>query len=195
MKMLLKSLLLSGLLISAAAFAVSAQTFDRAPLDAAAASAKANGVDWSKPFTLNVSAVIGRDGKFDARKTSFSGASGDAKTVAAAKKYVAALGESGWFSYLTAQGIDNISANVKSTANQFSVGISSVQTTPERAKTMAAGLNGFISMAANASRNGNGQLGAGEMTLLANSTSTADGKNVRIKVALPAADFRRIAAR
>ncbi len=202
MKILLNSiLLLGGVIISLAAFPVFGQNqraeivINKKPLKEFAASVKAKKLDWTKPFLVEVETGLTKDGKFDKEKTKFTKTEGDAETVEAVKRAFEAAGESGWFGYLSQQGIKEIKISVAQNSENFSALIFFEEPSPERARTLSSGLNAMVNAALMADKNGWKKLGADEKKLLSGAEVTAREKTVNINVSLAASDFQEMVRR
>lgn len=198
MKRLLKSIfLLCGVSLSLAAFPVFGQTseINKQPLRDLAIYAKDKNVDWSKPFSVEMTGVLTKDGKLDAAQTKFVRAEGDPQTLEIVKRGFEAFSDSGWFGYLKIQGIEKIAAAAQQTAETFSVSIVSPQPTRERAKTLASGFKLVIQAALLLDKNGTKKLGDDEKKLLNGAMVTSDAKNVTINLSLPSRDFREMVQR
>jgi hypothetical protein len=140
-----------------------------------------NEIDLSQNFKVVTGGVITKEGKLDINKDKKTKqpillAEGNEQMVDIAKQAIAAISDSGWLGYLRNQGVDKINFTVVQDNDNLQVIIVSDQPTPERAKTMASGLNGIIQAALLADKNNFKKLGDDERTLLSNATVTDSGK-------------------
>ena len=200
MKRFIKSIfLLCGLILCLAAFPVFGQEgsgefeINRKPLKDFAASVKGKNIDWTKPFLVEAETVLTKEGFFD--KTKFTKTEGDAETVEAVKQAFEAVGESGWFGYLSQQGIKEIKIAAAQTSENFSVSIVSEQLTVARANTISSGMNAVVTFALMADKNGLKKLGDDEKKLLNATRVTTQEKTVNINVSLAAGDFQEMVRR
>jgi hypothetical protein len=127
--------------------------------------------DINKPFAVAMNGFITKDGKLDKKKSTYdvSKESGDEVMRNVAKSAIEKLGESGYFGYLRALGVEKISFTLVQDGEKISVVLTSDQPSEERAKTVASGLNSSISI-------GKMTAGEDEKKLLNGAVVTAKGK-------------------
>jgi hypothetical protein len=150
--------------------------------DSVATKWAAKEVDLNQPFSIVLNAFLDKDGKLDPKKSKFDPTkqTGDPKIGEVAKSALAALAESGYLTYLHSLAVDQMTVTVAQDDKQITVSISSAQKTPERAKTISSGINGYISIGKITAKNP-----SDERTLLDGASVTADGKNFVLNFALP----------
>ena len=131
-------------------------------------------VDLSKNFSVTLNAVIAKDGTLDTAKSKFDTTKdqGDPAMVNTAKEAMQALGMTGFLQYLSGLGIDKAVVTLTQDDNQISVQIASPAKSPERAKTLASGMNGIILVGKATAKNP-----STERTLLDGAQVATDGKN------------------
>lgn len=166
--------------------AVTAVEINKKPLadvaDDVAAKWDAKQIDLNQNFTVVLNGVLTKDGKIDREKSKFdvSKQTGDPKMIDVGKAAMEALGDSGYLTYLKLLGVDKITATLLQDDNHITVVITSGQKTPERASTIASGINGVIMF---------GKIKVGnpsdERTLLDSAKVTSDGKNFILNFAIP----------
>jgi hypothetical protein len=202
MKRFLNSIfLLGGLILSLAAFFVVGQektadvVIDKKPLQDFAAYVEEKRLDWTKSFLVEAETGLTKDGKFDREKTKFTKTEGDADLVEAVKKAFQSVGDSGWLGYLSMQGLKDFKLSAAQNSENFSALIVFEQPTPERARTLSSGLNGIVTAALGADKNGLTKLGDDEKKLLNGTKVTSEGKTVTINVSLTAGDFQEMVRR
>jgi hypothetical protein len=200
MKKFAKSIsLLCGLILSLAASSAFGQKgsgefeINRKPLKDFAASVKTKSIDWTKPFLVEAETALNRDGRFE--QTKFTKTEGDTGIVAVVKQAFEAAGESGWFGYLSQQGMKEIKISAVQNAENFAVSIVSEQPTPERANTLSSGMNALVNFVLMADKNGLKKLGDDEKKLLNGAKVTAREKTVNINLSLAAGDFQEMIRR
>lgn len=168
---------------------------NKKPLKDFAEFARQKDVDWTKPFLVEAEIVLTKDGKFDNGKSKFTKSEGDAGVVGVVKRAFEAVGDSGWFGYLTNQDIKSVKLSAAQNSEIFSVSIILAQPTPERANVISSQVNTLVNAALLFDKNEVKKLGADEKKLLSNTRVTAEKKIVIINVSLPAADFRELVKR
>jgi hypothetical protein len=126
--------------------------------------------------------VFTKDGKLDKDKSKFdpSKQKGDPKMIEVGRNALLALADSGYLSYLSALGVDKVSAVLVQDDTQITVVLTSNQKTPERAKTIASGINGAIVIG-----KGTVQNPSDERTLLDGAKVSVDGNNFVLNFAIP----------
>jgi len=152
-------------------------------------------VDLTKSFLVQFDGTLTKDGKFDATKSKFVRTEGDAQTVQITKQAIEAVSDSGWFMYLRIQGIEKINLTVAQDDSQFSVNVISELPTPERAKTISAGLAGTIQAVLLLDKNGSRKLGEDEKLLLSNTKISNENKNFAMNIAIPKPTFHEMIQR
>lgn len=166
--------------------AVTTLEVNRKPLidfaDVVAAQWAAKQIDLNQPFTISLDGVLTSDGKLDPKKSKFDPTKekGDQKMINTAKEALEALGQSGFLTYLRSLGVDKVNIYVVQDDNQISAVITSSQKSPERAKSIASGLNNYISIGKIAAKDP-----SDELTLLKGATVTPDGSNFVLNFAVP----------
>lgn len=136
--------------------------------------------DINKPFAVAMNGFITKEGKLDKKKSTYdvSKESGDEAMRNVAKSAIEKLGESGYFGYLRALGVEKISFNLVQDGEKISVVLTSDQPSEERAKTVASGLNSSISI-------GKMTAGEDEKKLLNGAVVTAKGKTFILNFVIP----------
>ena len=150
-------------------------------------------VDLTQNFKVVAEGVLTPDGKFDVtedkrtkqKRTRVTIKEGNPEMIQITEQAIAAIGDSGWLGYLRNQGVEKIIFTVVQDNDNLQVIITSDQPTPERAKTMASGLNGIIQGALLADKNGFKKLGEDEKVLLSNAKVTESGKQFVLNFVLP----------
>lgn len=142
----------------------------------------ANELDISKDFQVVLNGVLAADGSLDLKASKFDVAQqkGDQKMIDVGKAALEALGKSGYLTYLKSLNVDKFSAKLVQDENNVTVIITSAQSTPERAKTIASGLNSYIMIGKVRVENP-----SDERTLLDGAKVTAEGKNFILNFAIP----------
>jgi len=97
-----------------------------------------------------------------------------------AKEALEAVGQSGFLTYLRSLGVEKINIYIVQDDKQISAVITSSQKTPEKARSMASGLNTYISIGKMAAKDP-----SDELTLLNGATVTPDGSNFVLNFAVP----------
>lgn len=144
-------------------------------------------LDITKPFAIEMSAVITDDGKLDRNASRFTAESGDPKMVGVAKEAIIAMGESGYFGYLLQAGISHPTIVVSQTAQTFTGSVRSSKNRFEAA-LVTSGVNGVIQVALAQQKD----MQPNEKVILRNTRASHDGGNIDITCTLPAADFQRM---
>ena len=142
----------------------------------------ANQIDLSQQFTVAMNGTLTNDGKLDPKKSRFdvSKEKGDQKMIDVAKEALEAVGQSGFLNYLRSLGVEKISIVIVQDDQQISAIITSSQKTPELARKVSSGANGYISIGKIAAKDP-----SDELTLLNGATVTADGNNFVLNFAVP----------
>ncbi|HTH51617.1 MAG TPA: hypothetical protein VL501_06775 [Pyrinomonadaceae bacterium] len=143
-------------------------------------------LDVTRPFSVEMNAVITPDGKLDRNASKFTAESGDPKMVGVAKEAIFAAGDSGYFSYVRQLGLDHARINLSQTNDTFQANVFGEQNAI-KARMTAAGVDMILSIAAGNERNG-----ANERLIIQNTHASAGGGGVNITCTLPAADFQRM---
>lgn len=167
--------------------AVTAVEINKKPLtdfaDDVGAKWDAKQVDLNQAFTVVMNGVLTTDGKLDRDKSKFDDTKqkGDPKMIDVAKAAIEAVGDSNFLSYLKSLNVDKISITLVQDDTEVTAIITSAQKTPERASSIASGLNGYISL---------GKIKfsdpkSDERTLLDSAKVTADGKNFVFNFVIP----------
>jgi hypothetical protein len=140
-------------------------------------------VDLTQNFKVVAEGFLTKDGKLDVTldknkqpRSRVTIKEGNPEMIAIAEQAIAAIGDSGWLGYLRNQGVEKINFTVVQNNDNLQVVITSDQPTPERAKTMASGLNGVIQGALLLDKNGVKKLGDDERVLLSSAKVTDSGK-------------------
>lgn len=151
-------------------------------LDEVADKSASNQIDLNQPFTVTLNGVLTKDGKLDPKKSKFdkSREKGDPKMIEVARRSLEALGQTGFLTYLRSLGVDNINIVLVQDDKQISAVITSSQKTPELARTISSGANGYITIGKMAAKNP-----SDELTLLNGATVTADGSNFVLNFVVP----------
>ncbi|HEY2846873.1 MAG TPA: hypothetical protein VGI80_03585, partial [Pyrinomonadaceae bacterium] len=142
-------------------------------------------IDVTKPFAVEMSALITGDGKLDKNASKFTSESGDAKMIEVAKQAIWAMGNSGYFGYLQQAGISQATLSVSQTAQTFTGKVHSSKSRFEAA-IMTSGISAMLSIARSQDMQPN------EKLIIENTRASHDGGNIDIICTLPAADFQRM---
>jgi Citrate lyase, alpha subunit len=142
-------------------------------------------IDVTKPFAVEMSAVIKDDGKLDKNASKFTSESGDPKMVEVAKQAIWAMGDSGYFGYLQQAGISQATLSVTQTAQTFTGSVHSSKNRFEAA-IVTSGINAALKIGLSQDMQPN------EKLILQNTRASHDGGNIDITCTLPAADFQRM---
>ena len=146
-------------------------------------------LDTNQPFKVVVEGVITKDGKFDRTidkktnkaKSGITLAEGDPQMVEVGKQALEAIGDSGWLGYLRNFGADNVKITLIQDGEKLYARVESDQKTPEKARTMASGVNAIMSLTKN-----NVKLGEDETIILNGAQKpTSDGKFFILEFQLP----------
>ena len=142
----------------------------------------ANQIDLNQQFTVALNGTLTNDGKLDPKKSKFdvSKEKGDQKMIDVAKEALEAVGESGFLNYLRSLGVEKISIVIVQDDKQISAIITSSQKTPELARKISSGANGYIAVGKMAAKDP-----SDELTLLNGASVTADGSNFVLNFAVP----------
>ena len=143
------------------------QDFGDAVLDKVTAKT----VDLTKPFTVVMQGAIGKDGKFDQKKSRFVKSDGDQEMINVAKSAIEAIGNSGLLTYLQKLGVENISFTLVQDDKQIYAVITSDQKSENRAKSVSSGLNAALTLGKPTIKE------ADTLTLLNAAKIEAQGKN------------------
>ncbi len=166
--------------------AVTAVEINKKPLtdfaDDVATKWAAKQIDLNQDFTMVLNAVLTKDGKLDAAKSKFDKTKekGDPKMIEVAKAALAAVGDSGYLSYLHSLSVDKLNVVVIQDNEKISVMITSPQKTAERASVVSSGLGGYILIGKATANNP-----SDERTLLDGAKATSDGKNFILNFEIP----------
>jgi hypothetical protein len=142
-------------------------------------------LDITKPFAVEMSAVITADGKLDKNASKFTSESGDPKMVEVAKQAIWAMGDSGYFGYLQQAGISQATLAASQTAQTFTGSIRSSKGRFEAA-VVTSGIN--LALKAGLSQD----MQPNEKLILGNTRASHNGGDIDIICTLPAADFQRM---
>jgi hypothetical protein len=195
------SFLLCGILLTFAAFPVFAQNdaveevkINRQPLQDLGAFVKEKidkgEIDLTQPFKVVVEGVVTKEGRLDTSfdketkkpKSNFVLTEGDEQMVSVAKTAIEAVGNSGWLGYLRMMGAEKVKLTFAQDKENVIAIIESEQKSPERASTMASGINLLLSSAKQFAK-----LGEDEKIILNGLQSpNTKGKTVIINFAIPA---------
>jgi hypothetical protein len=142
-------------------------------------------LDITKPFAVEMSAVITSDGKLDKNASKFTSQSGDAKMAEVAKQAIFAMGDSGYFGYLQQAGISQATLSVSQTEQTFTGSVRSSKGRFEAA-IVTSGIN--LALKAGLSQD----MQPNEKLILENTRASHNGGDIDITCTLPAADFQRM---
>lgn len=147
-----------------------------------------NEVDLNQQFKVVIEGALTADGKFDTsidkktkkEKTTFTDWEGDEKMVNVVKEALQAVGDSGWLGYLKIFGAEKVKITFIQDQDNFLAFVESEQKTPEKARTMASGMNFYI-LGAKA-----GIKGEDEQILFSGiQPPTSEGKIFKLNLVLP----------
>jgi len=166
--------------------AVTALEINRKPLtdfaDQVALKVEGKQVDLDQPFTIVLNGVLTKDGKLDRKLSKFdvSKQKGDQGMIDVAKAAIEAVGDSGFLTYLKSLDVEKVTVTLVQDEEKINAVISSAQTSPERARVIASGLNSYISVGKIAVKNP-----SDERTLLDGAKVVDDGKNFVLNFTIP----------
>lgn len=166
--------------------AVTGLEINRKPLtdfaDQVALQVEAREVDLNQPFMIVLNGVLTKDGKLDRKLSKFdvSKQKGDQKMIDVAKAAIEAVGDSGFLTYLKSLDVEKLTMTLVQDDEKIHAVISSTQTSPERAKSIASGLNSYISIGKIAVKNP-----SDERTLLDGAKVVDDGRNFVLNFTIP----------
>jgi hypothetical protein len=166
--------------------AVTGLEINRKPLtdfaDQVAIQVETREVDLNQPFMIVLNGVLTKDGKLDRKLSKFdvSKQKGDPKMIDVAKAAIEAVGDSGFLTYLKSLDVEKLTMTLVQDDEKIHAVISSTQTSPERAKSVASGLNSYISIGKIAVKNP-----SDERTLLDGAKVVDDGKNFVLNFTIP----------
>jgi hypothetical protein len=144
-------------------------------------------IDLSQNFTVVADGVLTKEGKLDTTidkktklpKSRILKSEGNEQMVEVAKQAIAAIGDSGWLSYLQGLGIDKFNFTIVQDNDNLQVIITSDLPTPERANTVSSGMRGLISTAFLLDKNNVKKLGEDEKLLLSKANATVNPQNTK----------------
>jgi hypothetical protein len=142
-------------------------------------SKKDSKLDLTKPFLVQMTGELDKDGKLIAKKSGYIKSEGDEEMIDVAKAAIEAINNSGMFYYLKSQGVDKVDFTLVQDDKQIYAVISSSQKTEERAKSLSSGFNGLLLVARNLVKE------AELKTLIENSKVEPKGKNFVFNFAMP----------
>lgn len=150
--------------------------------DEVAVKWSAKEIDLNQPFLVIMNGVLTPEGKLDREKSKFDAAKqkGDQKMIDTAKLAIEAVGDSGFLTYLKSLGVDKFALTLVQDDTQITAIISAPQKNENDAKTIASGLNGYISLGKTTVENP-----SDERLLLDNAKVVADGKNLILNFVMP----------
>jgi hypothetical protein len=166
--------------------AVTGLEINRKPLtdfaDQVAIQVETREVDLNQPFMIVLNGVLTKDGKLDRKLSKFdvSKQKGDPKMIDVAKAAIEAVGDSGFLTYLKSLDVEKLTMTLVQDDEKILAVVSSTQTSPERAKSVASGLNSYISIGKIAVKNP-----SDERTLLDGAKVVDDGKNFVLNFTIP----------
>lgn len=139
-------------------------------------------IDLNKEFSVVLNGVITKDGKLDPKKSKFdkSREKGDPKMIEIAREGLEAVGQSGFLTYLKSLGVDNINIVLIQDGKQITAVVTSSQKSPELARTISSGANGYLMIGKMTAKNP-----SDERTLLDSASVTADGSNFILNFVIP----------
>ena len=149
--------------------------------------------DFDKPFVVEYTGVISKDGKLDLKTGKFSRVEGDKKCADIAKQAIVAISDSGYFAYLRDTSIDNVVILIEQTASDVTARLSASTISETRARSLQSVLSTLILVAKD-------QINKPEATendkvnldLLKATTVTSHEKNLVITISLPKTIFHEI---
>lgn len=147
-------------------------------------------IDLSRNFIVVLDGTITADGKLDPKKSKFLRSEGDEEWVRVAKSALQALGDSGALGYLREKGIEQINITLGQNDNELYAIVLSDMKSPEKAATVASGLNTLLAAAMLMDNNGVTKLDEMSKVLLNNSKITSEGRNFRLDFKLPKKEAR-----
>ena len=140
-------------------------------------------IDLSRNFVVVLNGVLTPDGKLDRDKSKFdvTKQTGDKKMIKVAKAAILAVGDSNYLSYLRSLNVDKVTLSLSQDDARVTGTIAGAQTTAERAKVIATGLNMTITVGKIKLTDPNSD----ERILLDGAKVTADGKRFVCTFILP----------
>lgn len=151
--------------------------------------------DIDKPFLVEMEGEITADGRFDRKKSKFTGTEGDAQMVELGKTAIQAIGDVGFFVYLKNYGIDNVLFSMQQDGGNFSSVIKSEQQSVENAKTTASALNTMLSLIKVADKQGSVKSDDAGRALVNNLKISTQEKSVIINFSMPKLEFHELLMR
>jgi len=150
-------------------------------------------LDLDKPFVVEYTGFIGKDGKLETKTGKFTRVEGDIKLTDIAKQVLLAVSESGYFTYLEALSAGEVVISLKQDASDFSVTVSSKLKSDNAAKLAASAMSTMVSIAKmqkqqpEATENDKSDLAILNATRL-----TSEAQNLIIQINLPKAVFHEM---
>ncbi|HQU83290.1 MAG TPA: hypothetical protein PKY59_09210 [Pyrinomonadaceae bacterium] len=194
--------LICGLLLTLAAFPVFAQNgeveLNKRPLQGLGESAlnkvQKREVDLKAPFSLTLQGKVGANGKFDAKTAKFTKSEGDAKIIDLAKQAIAAVNDSGMFSYLKQLGLNDVEITLVQTGTEFSASLKSTLENENRAKSVTNGIKLTLQLGKMMieQRKNKRDDDRNPIALLENSKAESVGKDFLLKFSMPLEEFHAI---
>lgn len=141
---------------------------------------ESNAVDLSQQFRVKLTGEITKNGRLDPEKTSYTETAGNPQMIIVAKRAIESVGDSGWLDYLSRFDVKRLNVVFAQNETQLLAVVDSKLPTPEKANTVATGLNGIIQATLLAHNNGWKKMKDDEITLLKAAKITSTGNLLRI---------------
>lgn len=137
-------------------------------------------VDLSDKFLIKMTGEIQKNGRLNRQKSRFAQAQGKEAIVNIAKRAIESVGDSGWLSHLSNQGLKKLDLTLAQNDSQFVAVVVSKAPSPTRANTVSSLLRQAIQAVLFAHNNGIKKQGEDELILLRAAKITSEGDLVKI---------------
>ncbi len=139
-----------------------------------------NEVDLSQQFRVRLTGEITKNGRLDPKRTSYTETAGNAEMIIVAKRAIESVGDSGWLDYLSRFDVKKLNIVFAQNETQLLAVVDSKLPSPEKANSVATGLNGIIQATLLAHNNGWKKMKDDEIILLKAAKITSQGNLLRI---------------
>jgi hypothetical protein len=202
------SLIIGGLLLGLAAFPVFGQdpvvppsgVVNKRPLadfsDYVKDSLATKEVDLTAPFSIEMEGYLTNDGKIDLTRTKFTRTDGNEQILRVVKTGIAAVGDSGYFKYLSALSDKTFHLSMVQDDANFSLAIQSGLDSSRHAKTFESLFKFYLSTEIEKkSRPEAAQNEKDDLALLKGASIASEGKRIIVKVSIPKSVIHEIIRR
>lgn len=141
--------------------------------------------DLTKPFLVELEGFIGKDGRFDRKRSKFTRTEGDQELANFGKFFIEAAGDSGVLVFLQQQGIEKINLTLAQDNAQTFLKVVSEQESPERVGKIVSGLEGAINFIKLADFQGIKRLDENSRFLVQGARASADGNKMILEFSFP----------